>query len=137
MHAILTTSLGNIYNIYEQTNDHTICMYTHVLAWIKFYQLFILHREFTGDDYLFPSMAPKGSAFYSNEIISSDWVQQKLDSFADFLGISKAYRFTTHCFRRGGAQYRFMFAPPGQRWTLARIRWWGGWADGEHVSIFV
>ena len=49
-------------------------------------------------------------------------------------GIDGAEHFTTHCFRRGGAQYRFMFAPVGQRWTLARIRWWGGWAQGEHVS---
>ena len=24
--------------------------------------------------------------------------------------------------------------PPIKRWTLARIRWWGGWAEGEHVS---
>lgn len=27
-----------------------------------------------------------------------------------------------------------MYAPVGERWTLARIRWWGGWADGESVS---
>ncbi|KAJ7938669.1 hypothetical protein B0H13DRAFT_1587449, partial [Mycena leptocephala] len=26
--------------------------------------------------------------------------------------------FPTHCFRRGGAQYRFMFAPVGRRWTV-------------------
>ncbi|KIN97313.1 hypothetical protein M404DRAFT_97832, partial [Pisolithus tinctorius Marx 270] len=25
-----------------------------------------------------------------------------------------------------------MYAPVGQRWTLARVRWWGGWAEGEH-----
>ena len=43
-------------------------------------------------------------------------------------------RFSLHCFRRGGAQYRFMHAPIGERWTLDRIRWWGGWADGEQVS---
>ena len=27
-----------------------------------------------------------------------------------------------------------MFAPVGKRWTLATICWWGGWAQGEHVS---
>jgi hypothetical protein len=27
-----------------------------------------------------------------------------------------------------------MYAPVGQRWTLAIVRWWGGWAEGEHVS---
>ncbi|TEB23418.1 hypothetical protein FA13DRAFT_1757041 [Coprinellus micaceus] len=44
---------------------------------------------------------------------------------------------TTHCFRRGGAQYRFMFAPPGQKWTLSRIRWWGGWALGEKRDTLI
>ncbi|KAF8524946.1 hypothetical protein BU17DRAFT_63108 [Hysterangium stoloniferum] len=39
---------------------------------------------------------------------------------------------STHCFRRGGSQYRFMLASVGKRWTLATIRWWGGWAEGEH-----
>ena len=49
-------------------------------------------------------------------------------------GIDGAEQYMTHCFRRGGAQYCFMFAPVGQRWTLTRIQWWGGWAQGEHVS---
>ena len=51
-------------------------------------------------------------------------------------GIDGAEHYTTHCFRHGGAQYRFMFAPVGQRWTLACIRWWGGWAKNEHVSKY-
>jgi len=42
--------------------------------------------------------------------------------------------FMTHCFRCGArAQYRFMLAPLGERWPLTIIRWWGGWAVGEHV----
>jgi hypothetical protein len=28
-----------------------------------------------------------------------------------------------------------MFAPVGQWWTLAKVHWWGGWADGEHVCF--
>jgi hypothetical protein len=43
--------------------------------------------------------------------------------------------FSTHCFRRGGAQYRFMFAPVGKRWTLRMVRWWGGWVEGEQVCF--
>ncbi|KAF9560859.1 hypothetical protein EC968_005976 [Mortierella alpina] len=38
-------------------------------------------------------------------------------------------RFTSHCFRRGGAQYRFMFAK--ERWSLEAVKWWGGWSDSE------
>ena len=83
--------LGNTYNIYEQPNNLVICMYTHVLAWIQFYEFFILCRKFTGNDYLFPNMAPKGSTFYPNESIDPDWIQQKLDNFVDFLGIPTAF----------------------------------------------
>lgn len=40
-------------------------------------------------------------------------------------------KFTTHCFRRGGAQYRFMWA--GQKWSLKAVKWWGGWSSNENV----
>jgi hypothetical protein len=43
-------------------------------------------------------------------------------------------RYTSHCFCQGGARYRFMFAPLGERWSLATICWWGAWAEGESVS---
>ncbi|KAF8815376.1 hypothetical protein BYT27DRAFT_7225429 [Phlegmacium glaucopus] len=38
---------------------------------------------------------------------------------------------------QGGAQYRFMFAPIGMWWSLSQIRWWGGWAIGEHVDTLI
>ena len=59
-------------------------------------------------------------------------VQNVIARFASAAGLTKAY--TTHCFRWGGAQYQFMYAPIGKRWSLSKIRWWGGWAVGEHVS---
>ncbi|KAF8831747.1 hypothetical protein HHX47_DHR1001247 [Lentinula edodes] len=58
-----------------------------------------------------------------------------IDEFTSSAGVPGA--FTTHCFRRGGAQYRFMFAPIGERWTLARIRWWGGWAPNEKRDTLI
>jgi hypothetical protein len=68
------------------------------------------------------------------EHISHDTIQKWINEFTHGARISGS--FSTHCFRRGGAQYRFMFAPVGQRWTLRTVRWWGGWAEGEHVSSF-
>lgn len=41
-------------------------------------------------------------------------------------------KFTTHCFRRGGAQYRFMWAK--RKWSLKAVKWWGGWSSSENVS---
>jgi hypothetical protein len=51
-------------------------------------------------------------------------VQKMITQIADAAGLpnSERSKYTTHCFRRGGAQYRFMCAPLGQRWTLACIR---------------
>ncbi|KAF8233405.1 hypothetical protein L208DRAFT_1048733, partial [Tricholoma matsutake] len=30
-----------------------------------------------------------------------------------------------------------MYAPIGKRWSLCKIRWWGGWAVGEHVDTLM
>lgn len=40
-------------------------------------------------------------------------------------------RFTFHCFRRGGAQHRFMFAPENGRWPLKMVKWWAALSPGE------
>ncbi|KAF8572542.1 hypothetical protein K439DRAFT_1238495, partial [Ramaria rubella] len=85
------------------------------------------------DDWLFPSVSSNGIVQIVTAM-SREVVQNWIDEFIVGAGIDIARaRLTTHCFRRGGAQYRFMYAPVGKRWTLATIRWWGGWAEGEHV----
>ncbi|KAF9059059.1 hypothetical protein BDP27DRAFT_1191750, partial [Rhodocollybia butyracea] len=30
-----------------------------------------------------------------------------------------------------------MFAPIDERWTLARIRWWGGWVPNEKHNTLI
>ncbi|KAF7334010.1 hypothetical protein MVEN_02306200 [Mycena venus] len=44
-------------------------------------------------------------------------------------------RFTTHCFRRGGAQYRFLWAD--RKWSLKAVKWWGGWSSNENVGTLM
>lgn len=102
-----------------------------MLNWLDLYEL-LLDRPLLPNDYLFPSMSVNGT-IEPHRSITSDMAQKMILEMATATGLPNADCFTTHCFRRGGAQYRFMFAPIGERWTLARIRWWGGWADGEHV----
>ncbi|KAK7059511.1 hypothetical protein R3P38DRAFT_2758932 [Favolaschia claudopus] len=70
-------------------------------------------------------MAP----FMQKKPMTHDHAQELINKFA--LGAKINKTFTTHCLRRGGSQYRFMFAPIGKRWSLSIIRWWGGWAVGE------
>jgi integrase len=109
-------------------------MYTNVLNWLDFYKTYLLRRPLQPDDFIFPAIGENGTSVHPNRPMTADIVQKMITKMATNTGIDGAEHFTTHCFRRGGVQYRFMFAPVGQRWTLARIRWWGGWAQGEHVS---
>ncbi|KAJ7242308.1 hypothetical protein C8J57DRAFT_1244177 [Mycena rebaudengoi] len=124
---------SNRYNIYEQSELPEIDMYTHLLLWLKFHAEH-LDRDLEPTDYVFLYIAPNGVIHPKREMTLQN-CQDLIDEFAKGAGLTKSY--TTHSFRRGGAQYRFMFAPLGKRWSLAIIRWWGGWARGEKVDTLM
>jgi hypothetical protein len=110
------------------------CTTTH--QGLLFLQIGVYCRELHSNNYIFPSISGNGSS-HPDVPISHDTIQKWLDEFVREAGIrTGSTRLTTHCFRRGGAQYRFMYAPVGKRWSLATIRWWGGWAEGEHVCTY-
>jgi hypothetical protein len=104
-----------------------------MMRWVKYLEEDIYGRPLEADDYIFPSIGANGIV-QTGEHISHDDVQKWITEFAAGADLPRANgTFSTHCFRRGGSQYRFMFAPVGRRWTLRQVRWWGGWAEGEHV----
>jgi hypothetical protein len=119
------------YDIYKQDSIPAMDMNTHLLRWKAFLES-VLGRQLAPEDYLFPHIGING-VIRSTRQMSYDSLQTLLTTFCKQSGTKK--RYTTHSFRRGGAQYRFMYAPVGQRWSLNRIRWWGGWAVGEHVRL--
>lgn len=93
-----------------------------------------LQRELTKDDFLFPGIASTGRLKFGSPVTRAD-IDRMLDSFvagAELL-LTRKGKFTTHCFRRGGAQWRFMWQP-GRKWSLKAVKWWGGWAPSESVS---
>ncbi|KAJ7437648.1 hypothetical protein B0H11DRAFT_2255127 [Mycena galericulata] len=108
-------------------------MFSHLTTWRKIYRQ-RLGRDFEADDYVFPYISPNGT-IHPKKPLSHDLVQDYINEFASGASINKI--FTTHCLRRGGSQYRFMFAPIGKRWSLSIIRWWGGWAEGEQVDTLM
>lgn len=122
--------LGHRYEIYEQKETPEIDMLTHVQRWRVLYKK-LLGREFEATDHLFPFVSSNG-IIHSKRPMTHESAQDLINEFAVAAGIVNKY-FTTHCLRRGGSQYRFMFAPLGKRWSLSIIRWWGGWAIGEQV----
>ena len=85
------------------------------------------------DDYLFPFI--RGSRPDFSQRLNHSSVAnylKKLTEKLNLLGTRTVGSFTTHCFRRGGAQFRFMYSSP--RWSLEAIKWWRGWAKGESVG---
>ena len=115
-------------------NAPAINMYTNILNWLDFYETYLLRQPLKPDEYIFPAISANRTSVHPTRPMTVDVVQKKITEMATNAGIDGVEQFTTHCFCCGGAQYRFMFAPAGECWTLARIRWWGGWAQGEHVS---
>lgn len=105
-------------------------MRTHLRQWVNFLEEVILGRPLRDEEYIFPKMGPNGMA-YMDTPMDHDLVARYVNEFARAVGVLTD--FSSHCFRRGGAQYRFMYCPLGERWSLSVIRWWGGWAEGEQV----
>ncbi|THU80443.1 hypothetical protein K435DRAFT_874378 [Dendrothele bispora CBS 962.96] len=128
---------GHLYRLYPQPETPEIDAKERLQAWKSHYEKHLLCRDLGDDDYLFPSVGSNGISVQFAIPISADSYQRKVNEFAAAAGLPGAGKYTTHCFRRGGAQYRFMYAPVGQRWTLARIRWWGGWAPSERRDTLV
>jgi hypothetical protein len=88
------------------------------------------------DDYVFPALDTKGRVRIRNAM-TLPRVQEYLNVFTNnsvILG-SRNGKFTTHCFRRGGAQHRFMFAK--KKWSLKALKWWGGWSESEREGAIM
>ena len=117
------------YKIFKQS-IHEIDMYTHMQRWQTLLEAH-LGRPLLSTDHLFPHLSKNG-LIHPDRHMSHTRSQDLISEFASGAGLTK--HFSTHCFRRGGAQYRFMYAPLGKRWSLSMIRWWGAWA-GEQVSV--
>lgn len=127
----------NEYNVYDLPDQHAINAYFHLKKYIVYIETHHLGRPLHPDEFVFGSLSVNGT-LDATRPIAPHFVQEWLDKAVKGAKIPAmdGYKFTTHCFRRGGAQYRFTLAPPSQRWTLDCIRWWGGWADGESVSAY-
>jgi hypothetical protein len=93
-------------------------------------------RVLKPEDLIFPGLDKQGRPKIG-ERFSATRIQNILVKFTEATGHLEGRngRFTTHCFRRGGAQHRFMFAD--EKWSLKAVKWWGGWSEGEGTGTIV
>ncbi|KAF8522430.1 hypothetical protein BU17DRAFT_44653 [Hysterangium stoloniferum] len=114
------------YEIHPQPDMPSVDMHFHMNSWIIFLETFVYGHELEPNDFIFPSVTSTGTV-QPGTPISHDTIQKWLDEFVEGANIELCTtKLMTHCFCRGGAQYRFMYTPVGKRWSLATIRWWGG-----------
>jgi len=123
--------------MYLQPNLMSCDCFYWLLLWISFIELVHYHGPMGPDDYIFPTMGAAG-ILQPREPLSHDAVQSWIDEAVSGANItvSNGGKFTAHMYWRGGAQYRYMFALVGKCFTLAKVHWWGGWAENKHVSDF-
>jgi integrase len=125
---------GHTYHIFDQPHLPAANAFYYLPLWIQYYEKFFKNGPLDPEDYIFPTISAIGT-LQPHLPMTTDNVQKLINMFAANSGVSKLIVgcLTTHCFRRGGAQHRFMDAKPEDRWRLVVIRWWGAWSPGEKV----
>ncbi|KAF7791971.1 hypothetical protein EIP86_002998 [Pleurotus ostreatoroseus] len=125
---------GRNYRIFNAPKESEINMHYHLRRWRRWLEAVLLRRSLGPDDHLFPTVSVNGQVqitVHINNTVVQGWLNEAS------LGADIKVQYTTHSFRRSGAQYRFMWCPFGKRWSLSLVRWWGGWAEGEHSDTLV
>ena len=130
--ALIHDLVGQTYLIPPNATNSEIDCYTHLLNWVM-HQQGLISRPLEGSDFVFPAIASTGQIKFG-EPTSRTGFETLMDNIVQKSGVMKGRngKFTTHCFRRGGAQYRFMYAP--RMWSLKAVKWWGGWSSSDNVS---
>ncbi|KAJ7764053.1 hypothetical protein DFH07DRAFT_738600, partial [Mycena maculata] len=84
--------------------------------------------------FVFPAIASTGQ-LKIGECTSRSGFESFLDDVVERSGVMKGRngQLTTHCFGRGGARYRFLWAE--RKLSLKAVKWWGGWSSNENVSL--
>ncbi|KAG0703100.1 hypothetical protein DFH29DRAFT_998728 [Suillus ampliporus] len=129
---------SNRYKIYPQPDIPGCDCFFWMLLWLALLERIHYNGKLEPDDFVFPAISSNGIV-HRGEHISHDAVQAWIDEATTGAGIPRGAgdSFTTHTYRRGGAQWRWMFAPVSERWTLARVRWWGSWAENKNRDTLI
>jgi hypothetical protein len=127
---------GHHYNIYPDPDNPSIDAYRHLANWKKWYEGHLMKgaAAIPPSHVIFPQISLATILVSPAAVMSTENVQKMINLFTEGAGLCRSgAHYTTHTFRRGGAQHYFMFCKPGDRMSLGMVRWWGGWADNEKV----
>lgn len=132
---------GQSYALYPLPDEKSACAYTHLQRWLEVYKA-MLNRQFMPSDFLFPhSNDTVTKLFFGEKMIPTTFMKtiNSATSMSAIMPVNAAGedlgRFTAHCFRRGGAQHRFVTGK--SRWPLDVVKWWGGWGASDDFNTII
>lgn len=88
------------------------------------------------EDFLFPQLTSDGQIQHDKPF-SVTQVSDLLNKYARNAGLMdhRYNQLDTHCFRRGGAQHRLIYAQ--DLWPFKAIKWWGGWSERDPAEKII
>jgi len=132
---------GQKYALYQIEEERCACAYTHVRQWIEVYKS-LLGRELLPSDPLFPRTDENINTISFGEFMVQATFMKTVNRAVSMCGIvpknasgHELGKFTAHCFRRGGAQHRFVTGKV--RWPLDVVKWWGGWGKSDDMNTII
>ena len=132
---------GQKYAVYEQKEEPAGCAFTHLRIWIAEYQE-QLKRDLIPSDPLFPRTDDQITRLEFGQRMNHQTFMRTVNEWVSSCGLMpRNHRgeqmglFTAHCFRRGGAQHRFITGKV--KWPFHVVKWWGGWGNGDDVNTIM
>jgi integrase len=104
-----TNKVGNLYNLYlAPPEEIAACPFNALNRWFDFLKS-RLKRDLHSEDYIFPSQAKNG-LLDTTMRIQHPAFNAILKNVVKKCKFKDGMQYTLHCFRRGGAQHRHIYA---------------------------
>jgi hypothetical protein len=134
-----TRDVPTTLELHPLSEEPALCAYSALHKWITYIkeECGIIPNE---SDFIFPMIQSNGILNYGRSMTLSPVLKAlkeacKESGLTDSLPKHIDVSWTTHAFRRGGAQHRFMYA--SYRWSLSDLKNWGGWTEKDHNDIVI
>jgi hypothetical protein len=128
------------YKCYPQPDQPAADFYPAFNRWKRYLEKSFPKRgALASDDFLYPHVTvPKKNPSSGKVDAGRRMTGGDFQALLDLVVVGAklgGYRRTGHCFRRGGAQDKYILCK--KPWSLHAVKWWGGWGYGESSATIL
>ncbi|UZJ51929.1 hypothetical protein CBS101457_003819 [Exobasidium rhododendri] len=129
---------ANVYQLYFLPGRPLVDAVSSYQRWHAYWKLVCGHEP-RPTDHIFPAPDKKVGRLQTGTRMEAAQINLMLGQIENINSMLKNQqgKFTSHCFRRGGAQDAVLHAHlyGEQRQSITRALWWGGWSKGERTNM--